>query len=425
MAFVAVDVYDEEIWRRVSADWYCKRSDGAPELGRLYHHLGLLFCCETTRALYFFTKSTCVATPFFGYNTSILALFRGVLNRTGHDCRDRFVIVHNHLFAAHQERDLAIASGQLAEVTSKLGSFLSHLDKDISRKAKNWLRTGSEIAISNCNALLQYGERGNPIISHLMAAATGGLPYGQNNGDLAIDSHYFNGSYFSEAQALAHHTDEIVFARFGDPNILPYVHVRLAFMVSMVRIPTTTPLCDNFNWHLLTCVLNSTLDSLRRDEEIAAMLPGNGGQDRREQPLPEDWDLRGLLWTRELFAKDHFHEADQDKRKLEMEEPSCSVIRKRRVINLGNSLAAQGKWLAYNHEASHFVVSTTYEKASVTELFAAYHDEPPLDALEWGSLISACCSTLLVNDWRGHDREMIIVECGTLSSPGNAYTYCS
>jgi len=224
----------------------------------------------------------------------------------------------------------------------------------------------------------------------LMAAAWEGRLTGQNTGDLTKDGHHWKKSCFIEAQALANRTDEIVFTRFEDPNILPYVHVRLAFMVSMVHIPAAKALCDGFNWHLLACVLNATLSSVRRDDASKhnrlrrdkASKRKAGGRLYREQPLPEDWTLRGLLWTRELFRQDHFHEADQDERKLEMERPSRTNDRKRRVVNLGNRLAAQGHWLTYDHLIDQFIVSAAYEKAFCIKLLIADKDQRPPYASE-------------------------------------------
>ncbi|KEQ70891.1 hypothetical protein M436DRAFT_9508, partial [Aureobasidium namibiae CBS 147.97] len=42
MAVEDIDMRDREIWGGVARDWYSKTSNRNPDVGRLYHHLGIL-----------------------------------------------------------------------------------------------------------------------------------------------------------------------------------------------------------------------------------------------------------------------------------------------------------------------------------------------------------------------------------------------
>ncbi|KAJ9133182.1 hypothetical protein NKR23_g10896 [Pleurostoma richardsiae] len=258
------------------------------------------------------------------------------------DTDSAFAEIHTHLF-----------TGRYCENLPAVGHrYLSQLREDMSYQAEGWRTTGSLVALSNCNAILEYGIPSNPIVRAL------GLLQGD---DVDAWPLLCGSGLFGDAIALATLTDEIVFARHDDPNVLPYVYVRLAFMRCMVDIPSAKDpgvmeyLQDCFHWRALTQMLNSIIRSLP------------AGETDSRQPLPEDWLLRGLIWTRCLFPPDHFEGFDDGKGRR-AEVPSVTDARMRGILRLASYVAAKGPWFSYNGEERRFVVSPDWDKEPVAFL---------------------------------------------------------
>jgi hypothetical protein len=153
-----------------------------------------------------------------------------------------------------------------------------------------------------------------------------------------------------EATKLANRIHNIVFWRFGDPNILPYLHVTLVFMhfLSFMSGDDVDFVFREFPWKLLSVTLNTLLESV---EEHSAIEAEAFPTFENTRPLPEDYAMRGLLWSDRYYPDKYFIEDKTDDDEKAMEFPSMELTRKERVLYLGCRIAAQGgKWLRYeNH----------------------------------------------------------------------------
>ncbi|KAJ9155509.1 hypothetical protein NKR23_g2139 [Pleurostoma richardsiae] len=387
MAIEDEDMRDREVWTGVSRYWYSRASDKAPTTGRLYHHLAILARPEAIQQLFFYTKSLCVADPFNSARESILTLFEPIMNSEDPGVDNAFVRLHARFF-----------TGKRADVAELNDRFLSQLDNAIARKSRQWITTGSHIAISNGNAILEYGVDSNQIYRRINPLPND-YPISGVVHEMAPDLP--PSVSFFEAQELANRTDQIVFARFGDPNVLAYIFVRLAFMLCMADHPVAMAhLQDGFNFHLLTLMLNWIMKNLPDDKKIdiskfpeqPIQLPRN--QDTRNapdgdkkndisekndtsknntsktnqppsppiRPLPEHWDLRGLVWAENLFPENYFDGEVVDEQEKRLEVASFTERRKLWILYLACDLAAQGDWYKFDTEAKQFVVSPAYEK---------------------------------------------------------------
>lgn len=372
MAIEDEDIRDREIWTAVSRHWYSKASDKAPTTGRLHHHLAILARPNVVQQLFFYTKSLCVAIPFKSARDSILTLFDPILDGSPNRLQQidiAFVKAHGILFIVSNtdEKEKPFpkpADTLMAEFGRAKDEFFALIDNHIARTTRGWLESGAFIAVSNCNSLLEYGKteanaQGNSNIA-MMAI----LPEPDSdtfmegsNEDKPVPS-----KIFGEAAKFNQDCDAIVFRRYGDPNILPYLHVRLAFMQFMAdKEAAMNHLEGSFPWALLVLMLNSLSTHFKHHDRIES----NEFPRSTDRPLPDDWSLRGLLWTEKLFPTDWFHndKVDDDEKMFEL--PSMTEDRKERVLWLGYKLASYGKWMTYDDQTKQFAVTAQYDDPEV------------------------------------------------------------
>ncbi|PSR84390.1 hypothetical protein BD289DRAFT_453376 [Coniella lustricola] len=368
MAIEDEDIRDREIWTGVSRFWYTKASDKAPTAGRLYHHLAILARPNALQQLFYFTKSLCVAIPFESTRESILTLFDPVLNGT----RNRqtpmidfhFLKTHANLFnlsnANTKEKPL---SKPLSETRIDLDNaasfFITNISNHITRFARGWMESGSFIAIANSNALLEYGKveanvQGdqNVIMALISPQAGGDVQMINAGGEMVKPT---PSKVFKLALKFVMDCDNAILLRQGDRNILPYLHVRLAFLLFMADKPAMEFLENSFHWARLCDLLNSLTDIKSFDRVEAESFPQS-----TTRPLPEDWYLRGLLWTEGLFPVNwHSVDAvDEDDKTFEL--ASMTAYRQERVLWLGNRLASLKKWMVYDKHQKRFTPNAAF-----------------------------------------------------------------
>ena len=372
MAIEDEDIRDREIWTAVSRHWYSKASDKAPTTGRLHHHLAILARPNVIQQLFYYSKSLCVAIPFKSARDSILTLFDPILDGAPNRLQQidvAFVKAHGVLFIisnTEAEKPLSKPFDVLmTEYRRTKKEFLSLLDNHIARTTRGWLESGSFIAISNCNSLLEYGKteansQGNANIAMkaILPEPDGDtIMEGANSNDKLVPSAVFN-----EATKLNRDTDTIVFRRYGDPNVLPYLHVRLVFMHFMAtKEPAIRHLEGSFPWAHLVPMLNSLSKHFEHHDRVQTQeFPRSSNR-----PLPDDWALRGLLWADKLYPPDWFStdKVDDDEKTFEL--PSMTEDRKERVLWLGHRLAAYGKWMTYDRETKQFSVTAQFDDPEV------------------------------------------------------------
>jgi hypothetical protein len=145
-----------------------------------------------------------------------------------------------------------------------------------------------------------------------------------------------------DAMKLSNDTHDIVMRRFGDSNVLPYLHVSLVFINHMTSFPEAmSHLAPSFPWKLTSLMLNTlvgSVDSYSRIEGSAFPRPQT---EELPRPLPEDYTMRGLVFTDNYFPDNWFadNRVDDDEKYLEM--LSMAEERKIRVLYLGCRIAAQ------------------------------------------------------------------------------------
>ncbi|ERS99982.1 hypothetical protein HMPREF1624_03352 [Sporothrix schenckii ATCC 58251] len=230
------------------------------------------------------------------------------------------------------------------------------------------------------------------------------------------------------AQNLVADIDRVVLARVGDANCHGYIHARLVWMLCFARVPEGMAYLEKtFPWEPLVVTLNNMLltspryDRIEREVFMEPQVDRKAEEERRiqeiqfkqqqqqqaaaangdnspfvptepvntnvtfeppppvrsdaDKPLPDDWYLRGLLWSEYNYPQGWFanmDSADEDERL--MESSSTRLTRKERVLWMACQLATFNRWISYDATAHKFSV--------MDEFRDPLEDEPAQDDLD-------------------------------------------
>ncbi|KAK4119938.1 hypothetical protein N657DRAFT_244275 [Parathielavia appendiculata] len=398
MAIEDDDIRDREVWTAVSRHWYSRASDTAPITGRFYHHLAILARPNALQQLYYYSKSLCVEMPFPSARESIMTLFEPIMSRTPNHQQARLPPTELNFVKTH---GIMFSGKQMEELESAMGALFHSLDNHIGRSTRRWLESGYHMAISNICALTGYGDQTNLIAAALKAFSRTNLkPAGSQdqpmreatasetpsvNAKLATSN---STNQLPNALRLLTGTYDVVCRRFGDPNILPFLHVTLVFVHHLTFCPDAMAyLAPHFPWKLTALMLNTLLKGssssspnasqgsglarlLESDQFPGAVKEGKDvkegveGAGRRRRPLPDDFAIRGFSWAEKYLPDGWFvteEKIDDDEKYFEL--ASMTEERSERVVWLGCRIAKRegGRWLKLDNKEKRFGVSHEYE----------------------------------------------------------------
>lgn len=367
MAIEDEDIRDRETWANVAKSWYYKAADRNPTVGRLSHHLAILARSNALQQLYYYTASLSSVEPFKPARESIMNLFGPLLPKKegqtvayipDQPVDTNFVKAHALLFTK-------FAKAGYEQVSQ---DFMAGLDIQIGRVTAKWREQGVYIAVSNLTAWFDYGVDLNIIrqIFLLRAAqrksveaASGQLPSTNDQKPKPTDPSITedqiqpqldglsNDPAFFQARRLTYDTLALALRRVGDKNVLPHVHVMLSFLSTLASIPYVSHLVNQIPWAELVAFLNALIKTERQmDPNVSIndllsqpLFPGDEtDEDRDEQPLPEDYLVRGLVWVQEYLPPNWLRrELEEEDRYLEL--ASTAKNRTERVLRLGHRLS--------------------------------------------------------------------------------------
>jgi len=345
MAIEDDDIRDREVWTGVARHWYSKASDKSPTTGRLYHHLAILARPNALQQLFYYAKSLSVKQPFASARESILTLFDPVLNSKQGQHRSplidtAFIKIHAMLFT-HTNMD---------EFRGNIDEFTSLLDSHIGRVTRKFMEQGYQIAVANSVALLGFGSTNSILMKTLMVS--------DKEADVEMEG-YQNSEgmkaqeFFENALRLHNKTVELVLLRIGDPNVLPFVHITLVFLYHMSRSPAAmNHLEASFPWETLAIFLNTLTSTCGNPRIESEDFPLPEKDDVR--PFPEDFAIRGLLWTEHYFPDKWFSNPKIDDEERYLEAASMTDERKERILWLARRLSKSITQLDYDETLGRF-----------------------------------------------------------------------
>jgi hypothetical protein len=345
MAIEDEDIRDRETWAGVARFWYSKAADLSPEVGRLYHHLAILARPNGLQQLYLYSRSLTSVQIFHSARESILTLFNPLMTSSDSsspllsEIDTCFIKLHAILFS----------KDRLNEVAELRDGFLDLLDPHIRRVTAKWREQGAYIIISNIGALFDFGNKSS--LRHVFDLNHQAQHSTPDSSDPTLADGVETGPTsqltFGFALDLLSRTTTLILRRIGDKNVLPYVHILLFFLASLA---STQPfdfretyvgktIFHAMPWELLCSFLNAlVLTDLKNlhYESTDFIRP----EKRDARPLPEDYLIRGQIWSRNTFPIKWFEESGTDDEERSIEHVSTVRYRSERVLCLAYILAS-------------------------------------------------------------------------------------
>jgi hypothetical protein len=399
MAIEEVDMKDRETWSNVARMWYNRAADRSPDTGRIQHHLAVLARPNIVCQLFQYSKALVSVQPFPNARDSIMLLFNPLLEAASLPSQNpkKETVTSKYSkfdYSLVTAAGMLFTKGSIHDYCVHIIQFTSELDNHIARSGSNWKVQGTEVASALISWMLDFGSDENFLWGAFRAhhdKLKGIQPEPANTApkmdhtvpkmdqlakedshrkfwmDTALSAADFRqaipaagvqpGAKFVSADQVTSYaipvwsnTVSMVASKVGDRNILPFLHVTLAFLWSLSYVPGGLIYLENdIPWAKLVLSLNT----LSRSGVVDARVESSGFPQQQSgtgRQLPEDFLIRGLVWAPFYFPPDFFEGqvVDEDERTLEL--PSHAAPRAERCIWLGARLAsvcfAPGMYLA-------------------------------------------------------------------------------
>ena len=368
MAIEDEDFRNRETWVNVSRFWYTKAADNTPETGRLYHHLAILARPNLLLQLCLYSRSLISVHIFPSARESILTLYNPFLGRSD-------LTTHVSLLDAHIVKASAIlyTKDLLEDFQECQEGILDNLDQHIGRVTAKWREAGSWMIVSLLGALFDFGNdsplrRAFDLGFHkLRQKSRAQRPQVRvfdpqqpqsSTQDTAMTDPKDVGTVDEKTKRawdLAHGLTvaitTLVLRRQGDKNVIPYVHIWLAFLMSLVKIGSAdeSTRTSYVASELRRCIprqeLCSFLNGWTKSEAISDRRYESDAFIRPEKgeliPVPEDYFIRGQVWSQDYFPDEMFKDAIIDEEEKNVEHASTTRIRIERVLNIAYRLSKE------------------------------------------------------------------------------------
>jgi hypothetical protein len=321
-------------WRNEASSWYIRTAQQLPTVGRLDHHIGILVDFTGDQALhraqYFFRSLNCAIV----FQEARQSLSRFVLDRilrpeTGRP-RISPPLIHAEFLRIH---------GLLLEGDTKLDrkstqNFFEQLGIYIACYDTNWRRDGIYMACINIAAWFDYGTNENALRQKFLgdfisiSKDTPLAPEKQAStalmSDLVPDQPAISEKEltdeirtlteqqsFLKARHFTAETLAIVLRRTEDEDVLPHIHIVLAFCTQIARSLVTSNKLDSMPWGELCVLLNALLicntqqaqSNNAPPSELVPWFSRSTTEASDRLPLPEDYSIRGLVWASSYFKR--------------------------------------------------------------------------------------------------------------------------
>ncbi|KAL4903945.1 hypothetical protein BDW74DRAFT_168762 [Aspergillus multicolor] len=362
------DPREREAWAEIARYWYHKVADKSPDVGRIQHHLAPLARPDYTQQLFYYTKSLVCVHPFAGTKQSILTLFNPILKapRTMVGLQDTvavFVTAHAYLFKGDLKDPFLHACN----------GFLSSLEQYIGRMGSTFKPQGVYISSCNFAAVLEYAAPNALLPSEFFTNAAqsksmddiyfASQRFWTQAGDLkAIEADFLetrNSGTISPvvfyASCLTFQALSIMLDQTGNKNVYPSFHASLAFLWCLGRTPSSMKRVEVLvPWKQIATFLNTLTRNFTDFTRIEGFeFPSQGD----EKWLPEDFLIRGQVWSQNLYPTGFFNKAPTADEGRNLEPPSRDLERMQRCLWLGTRLATFNRWMTYDITSRKFAAT--------------------------------------------------------------------
>ncbi len=344
---------DRKMWNRVARSWYKEVANRTPMVGRLYHHLAILAHLNSLRQLSLFARSLTCVTPFERARNSITTLCSHFLHQ-----RDTvrsssweivFIRAHAILFASQTPGPDDDYDATVDELVRD-----GFLDTYIAKATTQLKELGAFAAISNIAALFEYGNvkarlrLAYEYVQMTKDTTKSELP-AERNASTVVQLHRKASSVFiTRPSRLTSITLALWLNRQPDKNTHPLIHIYLVFIWSLIVAQrawksfeddiTWKTIEKDIPWYDICLFLNNLAGGSHSTPVIFAEDFPCPSEDSR--PLPEDFALRGQMYTQWYFPRTWFLETSVDDDKWSLETPSMTHSRSERILWLGHRIAS-------------------------------------------------------------------------------------
>ena len=356
------------VWGGVAARWYTLASDRHPDIGRLYHHLGILER-PSMHKLASYTKAVTCSIPFSNARDSMATFFKPIVQED-HLVKSNVGSAEAVLVTAFA---LIFLSQEVRLIESTASSALQLLSQQPSAKTKNF---GPQFSLALIASIFEFGSAHN-ILWDSFSMAISEEHRSARPSEIALLGSTQSPDTFALATTFA--GPEVINLYFGGFNILSRpqhstestsdllssVHVILAWFHSLQSLGTRSQnqstrdtinsLMDpnRFSWGALCDFLNGLCQDTPIDERVweAARHDSFPRPQAGEEmvPLAEDYWMRGLLWAQLYLPKGLLPD-----RTDEIESSKSGGARIRRVQWLGLSMSFRTTFMSYDVHRKSF-----------------------------------------------------------------------
>jgi casein kinase I homolog HRR25 len=285
---------EKVIYRGLARDWFTKAADLNPNAGYLQYYISCTAYPDVLCQLFYFYKAMASVQPFAQACEDTLKLF-GDLESVESRENDtlvlkRFIEVHKALFIRESPSTLNKPAQQFLGQLCRHAELSEHLFHD----------QGVWIATINFAAI--FGP-GNPLSLH---------------DDAGIEINKL-------ASRFAFSTLDTILERIHEGNIMPHVHISLAFILCMAKVPKIMAYIEaDVPWSRLATFMNA---QIRPDSDISELANNNFD----EGYLREDFMLRGTFWSQFYYPSEFSCVAEVDHRQ---DLPAEATLRLQRSLGL-------------------------------------------------------------------------------------------
>lgn len=166
---------------------------------------------------------------------------------------------------------------------------------------------------------------------------------------------------FSRALDFTIRIFNVIINRKDDASVLPFLHTIFTFLHCMSGYEEAlAPFETKFPWDRTANFLNSLLQQCVKDEFKprldTAVFPGPFANEKKKRPLPEDFAMRGLLFSETYYPTDWFLDHDMEEDEKYFEPPSMAMLRRERILWIGKRIASRSERLNWDDTNGKFLI---------------------------------------------------------------------
>ncbi|KKZ59959.1 hypothetical protein EMCG_05227 [[Emmonsia] crescens] len=365
MSIETWSVDEKNVWARIAKYWYERALDYDYGIGRLHHRLGLIAKPNLSRQLFCYSKSLVSIEPYGYSTTSVQPAFKTALTTIGHASAplNTTLPLSPFFVSAHA---IVFCGGPIVTFVLYAKEFLTFLDTEISRLGTNFLESGICLANSNVAAMLQYGDEDGILRKIFIGSQT--LSLSLEDRMLCAKQYWANSSTetsrmplqdgissnatllstsvqkLSYSTYLTFQTLSCVLLHAHNIHTAPFVNLCLAFIWSLALVPDSMAYIEGeIPWGKIASYLNTLpRGSISESRLESANFPIC--EDEYIQQFPEDFEIRGQIWSHFIYPHDFFKGARVDEERV-WEFPSIGNARTERCLWYGYRLASFGRWI--------------------------------------------------------------------------------